>query len=53
MICLMINMHKCPFHIRQDFDPILELLADIVCFPKGSVCIHDDVNFHEIVGATL
>jgi len=53
MICLVVHMHECTLHIRQDFDFILELLTDIVCLPKRSVRIHDHVNLDKVIGATM
>jgi hypothetical protein len=29
------------------------LLADIVCLPKRSIRVHDDINLNKIVRATL
>jgi len=53
MICLMINVHKCSLHIRQDFEILSWSCCYIVCFPRGVFAFNDDVRLHEIVGATL
>ena len=45
----MVNMNKGPLHIRKHFYLILQLLANIVRFPKRSVCIHNYIYLHEII----
>jgi len=49
MRCLMIDMDECSSDIRQHLYLILQLLADIMCLPQWRVCIHHDVDFHEII----
>lgn len=49
----MIDVDECALHVGKDFNRILELLANIVCFPQRSTCVHDDVDLDEIVRAAL
>jgi hypothetical protein len=42
-------MDECSIHIGEEFNLILELLADIVGFPKRRIAVYDDINFNEII----
>lgn len=48
-----VNVDECSLHVRQDFNRVLKLLADIVCFPQGRASLHDDINLDEVVWSTL
>ena len=45
----MIDVDECSLHIGENFDLILELLADIVRLPQRRISVHDDINFYEII----
>lgn len=51
VICvLVIDMDECSSHIRENFDLILELLADIADLPQWrTTCVHDNINFYKII----
>src|SRR6267142_683535 len=49
MRCLMVDMDECSSNIRQHLYLILQLLTDIMCLPQRRVCIHHDIDFHEII----
>lgn len=42
-------MNESSFNIRENFNLILQLLTDIVRFPKRSIRVHHDVNFDKII----
>ena len=49
MCRFVVYMNESSFNIRKDFNLVLQLLADIVRFPKRSIRVHHDVNFDKIV----
>lgn len=49
MCVLVIDVDECSLHIRENFDLILELLADIVGLPQWRTRVHDDINFYKII----
>ena len=53
MIRLVVHMHERPLHVGQNLDLVLQLLADVVRLPQGRVCVHDHVDFNEVVWAAL
>ena len=53
MGCLIIHMDEGPLDVRENLDFILELLANIMCFPQRCICVHYDVNLDEVVWSTL
>jgi len=48
-----INMDECSLHVGKDLNRVLELLANIMCFPQRRARIHDDVDLNKVVWATL
>ena len=48
MRVLMIDVDECPVHIGENFNLVLELLANIMGLPQGRIPIHNDINFYEI-----
>ena len=48
MCPLMIDVDECSLHIGENFDLILELLADIVGLPQRRSSLHDNIDFYEI-----
>jgi hypothetical protein len=48
-----INVDERPLHIGKDLNRILELLANVMCFPQRCARIHDDIDLDEIVWAAL
>jgi len=44
-----INMHKGTLDIRKHLDLILQLLADIVCFPQRRRSVHDNVHLDDVI----
>lgn len=44
-----VHMNECTFNVGQNFNLVLQLLAEVVCFPKGGVFIHDNVNLDEVI----
>jgi len=48
-----VNVDECPLHVGEDLNRILELLADVMCFPQRCACIHDDVDLNKVVWAAL
>ena len=39
-----INVDESPVHVGQHLDFVLQLLADIVSFPEGCICVHHNVD---------
>jgi hypothetical protein len=50
---LMIDVDERALDVWQDFNLVLQLLADIVRLPQRGVPVHDDVNFNKIVRSAL
>ena len=49
----MIDMNECSFHVGKDFNRVLKLLANIMCFPQLCGRGHDNVDLDEVVWAAL
>ena len=48
-----INVDECSFHVGKDLNRILELLANVMCFPQWCAGIHYDVDLDEVVWTAL
>ena len=48
-----INVDECSFHGGKDLNRILELLANVMCFPQWCAGIHYDVDLDEVVWTAL
>lgn len=49
MRSLIVNVNEGPFHIRKHFYLILQLLTNIMRFPKRRAGIHDYIYLNEII----
>ena len=45
----MVNVNKGPVDTRQDFNLVLELLAQVMSFPQRGVCVHDNIDFNKVI----
>lgn len=49
----MINVDESSFHVGKDFNSVLKLLTDVMCFPQRCACVHDNIDLYEVVWAAL
>ena len=50
---LMIDVHERSCDTRECFELILQSLANIVRLPQGCLCVHDNINFDEVIRSAL
>ena len=50
---LVVDVHERSCDTRKCFELILQSLADVMRLPQGGFCVHDNVNFNEIIRSAL
>ncbi len=50
---LVVDVHERSRDTGERFELILQRLADVVRLPQGGLCVHDNINFNEVIRSAL